>query len=114
MGEVTTIESENTQIRLQLANQEKEEYTWREQILPNWKNLAKKDKLSELVRKGIPVGCRGEAWSTFLENKLSITPEIFEQYKMKAFQIRKMNQGKEEHHSVQRLIEVFFNFIILI
>eukprot|EP01091_Cochliopodium_minus_P014117 TRINITY_DN4729_c1_g1_i3.p1 TRINITY_DN4729_c1_g1~~TRINITY_DN4729_c1_g1_i3.p1 ORF type:complete len:509 (-),score=125.14 TRINITY_DN4729_c1_g1_i3:886-2412(-) len=53
VGDTTVTENENSQHRKQLINEEKDEPLWRDKILPRWKYLAKKEQLTEFVRKGI-------------------------------------------------------------
>lgn len=92
-------------IKLQQANSEKAESFWKEEILPNWKNMHKKDKLASIVLKGVPTGVRGLAWIHFIGNKLGITTEIFEESKQKALEKRKLQKNEEEQQNAQRLIE---------
>ncbi|XP_068618755.1 TBC1 domain family member 12-like [Battus philenor] len=59
-------------------------HEWSRTILPDWHNMKYAKRTLELWWSGLPPSIRGKVWQLAIENKLKITPEMYQEYVVKA------------------------------
>ncbi|XP_013134549.1 PREDICTED: TBC1 domain family member 12-like [Papilio polytes] len=61
-------------------------HEWSRTILPDWHNMKNSKRTLELWWSGLPPSIRGKVWQLAIENKLKISPEMYQDFVAKAKQ----------------------------